>query len=96
MKINGFGELENLRKAAMREGAKGSTPNADPTGATPPAAGSGDQVQLSNGAKVISKLDNVPDVRQALLDKIKSEIDSGVYTNTERLNNAVRNLLENI
>ncbi|MBN1256544.1 MAG: flagellar biosynthesis anti-sigma factor FlgM [Planctomycetes bacterium] len=96
MKINGFGELENLRKAAMREDAKFPLPHGTTPGEAAQAQPAGDQVQLSSGAKIVGQLDEVPDVRNELLEKIKAEIDSGVYTNTERLNTAVRNMLENI
>lgn len=41
----------------------------------------GDQVELSDQARLLSQLSSMPDVRQGMIDLAKSRVESGFYDN---------------
>lgn len=61
--------------------------------ATPRA---GDAVELSRTAQLLSKLRDLPDVRQDLVDRVKSEIANGSYETPDKIGKAVDNLLDEL
>ena len=48
-----------------------------------------DQVELSRTAQLLSKLAELPDVRQDLVDRVRAEIDAGTYETPEKLDAAI-------
>lgn len=61
-----------------------------------PATGGGrgrDRVELSRSAQLLSKLNELPEVRQGLIDRVRSEIDSETYETPQRLDAAVEALV---
>ena len=74
--------------------AIGRTSYAQPTRSTP-GRGS-DSVEFSRTAQLLSKLAELPDVRQGLIDRVKSEIASGNYETPEKIDAAVNGLLGDI
>lgn len=63
--------------------------------ATPTAPGRrNDAVELSDTARLLSKLNELPEVRQGLVDRVKSEIADGTYETPEKLEAAVGAMLE--
>jgi len=53
-----------------------------------------DQVELSRTAQLLSKINELPDVRQGLVDRVRAEIESGNYETPEKLDAAVDRLIE--
>jgi len=63
---------------------------AQPNGAAKPQPGQ-DQVQLSEHAKMLSKLRENP-VRQDLVNQVRTELDQGTYETDGKLNQALDEL----
>lgn len=55
-----------------------------------------DVVEISDLAKLVAKVHEVPEVRTELVEKIKSEIAAGTYETPERLEIAVDRLMEEL
>ncbi len=55
-----------------------------------------DQVQLSNTAQLLSKIADLPDVRQELVDRVKASIAEGTYDTEDKADAAIDGLLEDI
>lgn len=53
-----------------------------------------DAVELSDRARLLSKLHELPDIRQGLVDRIKTEIELGTYESDEKIDAALEGLLE--
>jgi hypothetical protein len=45
----------------------------------------GDKVELSLKAQLLSKLAELPDIRQDLVDRVQSEIQAGGYDTPEKI-----------
>jgi flagellar biosynthesis anti-sigma factor FlgM len=63
--------------------------------ASNPAAGA-DEISISQEADLLSRIGDVPDIRQERVDQIRAEIASGVYETEERMDTAVSRLLDEI
>ena len=63
--------------------------------ASNPAAGA-DEVSISHEAGMLSRIDDIPDIRQDRVDQIRAEIANGVYETEERIDIAVSRLLDEI
>ncbi|MEX0655793.1 MAG: flagellar biosynthesis anti-sigma factor FlgM [Phycisphaeraceae bacterium] len=63
---------------------------------TPPALRAGDKVQLSDTARLLSQLNDLPDIRQDLIDRVKAEIANGTYETPEKLDSAISNMLDEL
>ncbi len=55
-----------------------------------------DQVELSDRARLLSKLRETPEVRQDLVDRVRAEIDSGEYLTSDKLDAATDNVLSDL
>ncbi len=55
-----------------------------------------DQVELSDKAQYLSKIADLPDVRQGLIDRVRASIADGTYESEEKTDAAVDSLLEDI
>lgn len=55
-----------------------------------------DQVELSNTAQLLSKLRELPEVRQDLIDRVRASIADGTYETDDKTDAAVDSLLEDI
>ncbi len=55
-----------------------------------------DQVQLSNTAQLLSKIADLPDIRQDLVDRVKASIADGSYDTEDKADAALDGLLEDI
>lgn len=92
MKVGGFGEFESIRKAVQREEAK--KPPFPGASARPASAERGDDaVQLSNTAKALGKLRQVPDIRQSEIDRVLKKMDDGSLAGQEVVRESVERLL---
>jgi negative regulator of flagellin synthesis FlgM len=67
-----------------------------------PASSSGrterpsDRVELSDRARLLHKLANLPPVRQDLIDRVKREIKEGTYDTPGRLDAAIDSLADDL
>lgn len=68
-----------------------------PAKSTPETAGPGrdrDQVELSHTAQLLSRIHELPDMRQDLIDRIREQIQSGTYETPEKIEQAIQKLVE--
>ena len=63
--------------------------------ASNPAAGA-DEISISQEANLLSKVGDIPDIRQERVDQIRAEIASGAYETEEKIDIAVSRLLDEI
>lgn len=55
-----------------------------------------DQLELSETAKLLAKLANLPDVREDLVARVKAEIADGTYETADKLDAAIEGLAEHL
>jgi len=63
---------------------------------SPAARKLADQVELSDRARLLSKLRETPEIRQDLVDRVRSEIADGSYLTSDKLDSAADNLLTDL
>lgn len=54
---------------------------------------SGDQVELSDRAVLLSRLRELPPVRQGLIDQVRAAIERGEYDTPEKLDAAIEKMI---
>ena len=69
---------------------------ASATGDTRSTARTSDRVELSEQARLLSKLKQLPEVREGLVNSVKSQIDAGTYDTDERFDTAINALLDDL
>lgn len=75
----------------------GRIPRSYQGSAAPTAAGRrNDAVELSDTARLLSKLNELPEIRQELVDRVKDEIANGTYETPEKLDAAVQGMLDEL
>ena len=57
---------------------------------------SSDSVEFSKTAQLLSKLAELPDVRQELVDRVRSQIADGSYETDDKLDAALNGLIEDL
>ena len=57
---------------------------------------SADRAEFSQAAQLLSKLAEMPDVRQDLIDQVRAEIDAGTYETAEKIDQVLDNLPEDL
>jgi hypothetical protein len=57
-----------------------------------PADNPGDSLEVSPIASLLAKLAELPDVRQDLVDRVKSQIASDTYLTDDKIDAAIENL----
>lgn len=55
-----------------------------------------DRVELSDRARLLNKLANLPPVRQDLIDQAKREIENGTYDTPGRMDGAIDHLADDL
>lgn len=56
----------------------------------------GDRVELSDQARLLSKLKQLPEVREGLVNSVKSQIEAGSYDTAERFDTAINAMLDDL
>ena len=69
-------------------------PSQSPSSASAPSVG--DEVQISDAANLIEKIQQMPDIRQDRVASIRAQIAQGDYETPARLDAAVSRLLDEI
>ncbi len=57
-------------------------------------AAGGDRVELSDMAKLLAKMRDMPEVRQDRVDSVRNAIDRGTYETSDRIDLAIDQLLQ--
>ncbi|MEM6854764.1 MAG: flagellar biosynthesis anti-sigma factor FlgM [Planctomycetota bacterium] len=55
-----------------------------------------DQIELSDTAKILAKLSDLPEVREDLVARIKAEIADGKYETPDKLDAAIEGLAQDL
>jgi negative regulator of flagellin synthesis FlgM len=55
-----------------------------------------DELEISDAARLVEQVNQLPDVRQDRIDRIRAEIAEGTYETDEKLDIAVGRLLDEI
>ena len=69
--------------------------HSEPAASTGPVR-SGDKVELSRAAQFISKLISKNDVRDELVDRVKSQLAAGTYETPEKVDAALEELMKDL
>lgn len=62
----------------------------------PPRVGAIDRAEFSLPARMLSKLNQIPEIRQDLVDRVRSEIDAGNYDTPDKIDAILGDLLEDL
>ncbi|MBB6429718.1 flagellar biosynthesis anti-sigma factor FlgM [Algisphaera agarilytica] len=55
-----------------------------------------DQIELSDTAKILAKLADIPEVREDLVARVRAEIANGTYESDAKLNAAIEGLAQDL
>ena len=55
-----------------------------------------DRVELSDRARLLNKLANMPAIRQDLVDRVRREIQGGTYDTPDRVEGALNSLMDDL
>lgn len=55
-----------------------------------------DRVELSDHARLLSKINELPDIREGLVESVKAEIAADRYETDERIDAAIEALVEDL
>ena len=55
-----------------------------------------DQAEFSNNARLMSLMNDMPDVREDLVARVKSEIEAGTYETPDKIDALLDNLAEDL
>ena len=58
------------------------------------AMGVSDVVEISTGAILASKVQDIPEIRTELVERVKAEIAAGAYETPERIDAAISRLID--
>lgn len=73
-----------------------ATPPASRADNQPAPARGADRVELSEMAKYLSMLKELPEVRQDLVERVRQEIETGEYETPERLEQAAEEVIREL
>jgi negative regulator of flagellin synthesis FlgM len=91
MQINGTGPIQGAERIDPTHATRSTEQATLPSG-----VGGSDEVSISQEAHLLSRINEMPDIRQDLVDQARAEIASGTYESQEKLDIAVANLLDEI
>ena len=83
--INGFRGAQPIN-SAMNKGS-------GPAKSSPASTGRSDQVEISNVARFLSKISQMPEIRAEKVEEIRQSIAQGNYDTDEKLSAALDNFL---
>ena len=91
MQIYGPAHLHGAQPVGPPHTARVSKPSA------PDAAGPiQDELEISDAARLLEKVNDLPDIRQDRVDQIRTQIAAGTYETDEKLQVALGRLLDEI
>lgn len=81
-------------QAALVAGTKGRA--STPAATVSAASRKSDSVEFSSTAQLLGKLHDLPDVRQDLVDRVKSQIAQDSYITDDKIEGAINGLLDDL
>ena len=88
--MNDVGPITRTRAAAPSQPAR-QLKRTDAAAAAPRSA---DRAEFSKAAQLLSRLAELPDVRQDLVERVRAEIAAGTYETPEKIDTAIDKLIE--
>lgn len=79
----------------LTPGIAGSFTDRAAATATPTERGQ-DRVELSSTAQLLSKMSDLPDVRQDVIDRVRTEIDLGIYETDDKIEASIDALADDL
>lgn len=67
-----------------------------PAATATPAERGQDRVELSSTAQLLSKMSDLPDVRQDVIDRVRTEIDLGIYETDDKIDASIDALADDL
>ena len=90
-KINqiGYGQLPAVSKtqAVARSSPKTDSPS-------PVESGGGDRVEISERAQLLSRISELPEIRQEKVDEIRQQLSNGTYDYKGKLSDALDTMMQ--
>ena len=86
-------EISQLNPISPRPQVGAKNGVARPATESPRIDRGGDQVELSDRAVLLSRLRELPPVRQGLIDQVRAAIERGDYDTPEKLDAAIEKML---
>lgn len=84
--------ISRTQQTTLESSIRSARSSGDPATTTRSA----DRVELSEQARLLSKLKQLPEVREGLVNSVKSQIQAGNYDTPERLDTAINALLDDL
>ena len=91
MQIYGPSQLHGAQSLGAPHGARASQP-----AIRPESVQINDQVDISDAARLVEQVQQMPDMREDRVESVRRQIAAGTYETTEKLNVAVERLLDEI
>jgi negative regulator of flagellin synthesis FlgM len=91
MQIYGPSQLHGPQAIGAPHGARPSQ-----AAAPPESPGINDEVNISDAARLVEQVQDLPDIRQDRVDAVRRQIAAGTYETEAKLNAAVERLLDEI
>ena len=91
MQIYGPSQLHGAQPIGAPHGARASQP-----AVRPESVQINDQVDISDAARLVEQVQQMPDTREDRVESVRRQIAAGTYETTEKLNVAVERLLDEI
>jgi negative regulator of flagellin synthesis FlgM len=91
MQIYGPSQLHGPQAIGAPHSARASQP-----AVRPESVGIHDEVQISDAARLVEQVQELPDIRQDRVDAVRRQIAAGTYETSEKLNVALDRLLDEI
>ncbi len=88
-------EISSVSRSSLPAYNAGTARQTPANGAAGQARGS-DQAQFSVAARLLSRLDELPEVRSDLVARVKAEIEAGTYETEDKLDLAISELADDL
>ena len=91
MHIYGPSQLHGSQAIGAPHGPRAAQPTVRPE-----AAQIADEVNISEAARLVEQVQQLPDIREDRVDAVRRQIAEGTYETSDKLNAAVERLLDEI
>ena len=92
--MNDIAPIGQPRAASLNRRSNTSSPQAHPTATS--SLREADSVELSSTAQLLSRLKNLPEVRNELIKRVKAEIADDTYLTPDKIDASIDNLAEDL
>ena len=88
---NSYNQIEKSRKSNNSKKNDGYSTNSVENSVT-----SDDRIEISDKAKILSRIANIPDIRHAKIDLIREKVKNGEYLSDEKVKSALKQLIRDL